>query len=203
MYRTGRRYAGEQIAKINCPVAHDSAPLRADCASSNENLTARPPATQMSCVRHGEMYTCGCVTSRSCWSGMIPTGWLPLPRRRSLECRLLSLAAPGDRTTVTTDLFSNLTLRADIATGHISRDQFAASLHDVVQGSGPEVYRDPARFFSSSHPSSGMRHLLNAALGRLSGANSTANTLSSRSTTPPIAAWTLHFSRTSSIPRTF
>lgn len=73
------------------------------------------------------------------------------------------------------DLFSHLALRPDIATGNLPQEQFAASLHDVIVGSGPAVYRDPALFFASSHPSTGMRQLLNSALGRLGGTNRSAN----------------------------
>lgn len=73
------------------------------------------------------------------------------------------------------DVFSNLTLRTDIASGNLPQEQFAASLHDVIAGSGPAVYRDPVLFFASSHPSTGMRELLNSALGRLGGTNRSAN----------------------------
>ena len=78
---------------------------------------------------------------------------------------------------MTLDLVSFLALRPDIATGHISRDQFAASLDEVIKGGGADVYRDPKLFFESSHPSDGMRQLLEIGLGRLTGTKPDANSM--------------------------
>ncbi len=47
---------------------------------------------------------------------------------------------------------------------------FAANLGTVLQGTAPPVYGDPAEFFSRTHPSSGLKALLNLCLGRLAGA---------------------------------
>jgi hypothetical protein len=78
---------------------------------------------------------------------------------------------------VSADLFTSAYLRDDIAAGEVSAEQFAANLQDVIKAAGPESYRDPARFFETTHPSTGMRELLNEALGRVSGAKANAPSL--------------------------
>ena len=70
---------------------------------------------------------------------------------------------------MTPSLFDTLTPRDEVLSGTLSDAIFAASLDDVVTGVGPDVYRDPRTFFASTHPSDGLRSLLNEALGRLGG----------------------------------
>lgn len=72
------------------------------------------------------------------------------------------------------DLFSNVALRDDIKSGDLRQDQFAANLQEVIEGKGPDTYRDANRFFETSHPSDGLRNLLNEALGRITGTKSNA-----------------------------
>jgi hypothetical protein len=62
-----------------------------------------------------------------------------------------------------------LTPRPEVLEGTLTDAIFAASLGDVVLDSGPDVYRDPADFFSATHPSDGLRVLLNDAFGRVGG----------------------------------
>ncbi len=70
---------------------------------------------------------------------------------------------------LTPELFDAITPRDEVLTGTLTDAGFAASLVDVVEGSGPEVYRDAAAFFSATYPSAGLRALLNESLGRASG----------------------------------
>ncbi|MCA1680711.1 MAG: hypothetical protein LC777_18070 [Actinobacteria bacterium] len=51
--------------------------------------------------------------------------------------------------------------------GTLSDAIFAASLDEVVAGSAPPVYGDPQTFFAGTHPSAGLRTLLDEALGRV------------------------------------
>jgi hypothetical protein len=64
-------------------------------------------------------------------------------------------------------LFDTLTPRPEVREGALSDAIFAASLDDVVAEAGPDVYREPAAFFAATHPSDGLRSLLNEALGRV------------------------------------
>jgi Protein of unknown function (DUF499) len=80
-----------------------------------------------------------------------------------------SYRAYSGRVPVAEDLFANVTLRDDIKSGDLRQDQFAANLQEVVEGKGPDTYRDANLFFETSHPSDGLRILLNEALGRITG----------------------------------
>lgn len=73
------------------------------------------------------------------------------------------------------DLFEQVDLRDDVREGTISDAVFAASLEDVVTGVAPAAYGDPDVFFATSHPSSGLRTLLQTVLGRLTGARPDAS----------------------------
>jgi hypothetical protein len=68
-----------------------------------------------------------------------------------------------------TSLFDAVQPRRDVKAGELTEAQFAAGLEDVVAGSAADVYGDAATFFASTYPSSGLKTLLNEALGRLSG----------------------------------
>ncbi len=60
--------------------------------------------------------------------------------------------------------------RADVKAGSSSDADFAADLSYVVRGSGgPLEYSDPARFFTNTYPTRGLRNLLSQVLTRLTG----------------------------------
>ena len=59
--------------------------------------------------------------------------------------------------------------RPDVLSGALSDAIFAASLDEVVAGTAPAAYGDPAAFFAATHPSAGIKTLLAETLGRLSG----------------------------------
>ncbi|MCY4521844.1 MAG: DUF499 domain-containing protein [Caldilineaceae bacterium] len=60
--------------------------------------------------------------------------------------------------------------RKEVLESTLDESIFAANLGTVLQGTAPPVYGDPAEFFSRTHPSSGLKALLNLCLGRLAGA---------------------------------
>jgi predicted AAA+ superfamily ATPase len=70
---------------------------------------------------------------------------------------------------VTKSLFEVVEPREDVLEGTLSEAIFAASLDEVVAGSAPAVYGDPRTFFAGTHPSAGLRTLLDEALGRIGG----------------------------------
>ncbi len=70
---------------------------------------------------------------------------------------------------MTPSVFQSLEPRRDVLEGVLSDAIFAASLDEVVAGSAPAVYGDPATFFAGTHPSSGLRTLLDEAIGRIGG----------------------------------
>ena len=59
--------------------------------------------------------------------------------------------------------------RADVEAGTTKDEQFAADLAQVVNGTAPKEYADPATFFGHSYPTRGMRELLKTVLTRLAG----------------------------------
>lgn len=66
-------------------------------------------------------------------------------------------------------LFDVVHPRMDVRTGELTESQFAAGLEDVAAGKAADVYGDAVTFFEGTYPSSGLKTLLNEALGRLSG----------------------------------
>ena len=66
-------------------------------------------------------------------------------------------------------LFERVRPRADVLAGELTEASFAAGLEEVITGTAPQTYSDPATFFASTYPSAGLRTLLNEALGRLGG----------------------------------
>lgn len=60
--------------------------------------------------------------------------------------------------------------RKEVLDSTLDESIFAANLGTVLQGTAPPVYGEPAEFFSRTHPSSGLKALLNLCLGRLAGA---------------------------------
>lgn len=67
------------------------------------------------------------------------------------------------------DVFSAVTPRQDVLVGELRDEVFAAQLEAVAAGTAEEVYQDPTEFFARTYPTAGMRTVLTAALGRLSG----------------------------------
>ncbi len=59
--------------------------------------------------------------------------------------------------------------RADVLSGELRDEMFAASLEEVVSGRGEPVYRDPTTFFAHTFPTVGLRSLLTQGLGRIAG----------------------------------
>ena len=60
-------------------------------------------------------------------------------------------------------------IRADVRTGSLTLDEFAADLHAVRTGEAPEVYRDPVAFFARTYPTFKMKTLVRDVLHRLTG----------------------------------
>jgi len=50
--------------------------------------------------------------------------------------------------------------RADVLRGGIKESDFAADLAQVLRGSAPNEYADPAIYFANTHPTAGLRSLL-------------------------------------------
>ncbi|MDQ0566859.1 DUF499 domain-containing protein [Erythrobacter citreus] len=70
---------------------------------------------------------------------------------------------------MTTSIFTACQPRQDILDGTISEADFAARLGSVISGVGSPDYVDPARFFSNTHPTAGLRTLIGEVMRRLSG----------------------------------
>ncbi len=66
-------------------------------------------------------------------------------------------------------LFDLCTPRDDVLAGNIQESDFAADLAQVLRGEGPDDYRDPVKFFANTHPTRGLRSLLQNVLLRLRG----------------------------------
>lgn len=64
--------------------------------------------------------------------------------------------------------------RPDVLAGAVTESDFAADLAQVVRGTAPEEYRDPARFFENTYPTRGLKNLLANVCRRLSGAGGEA-----------------------------
>ena len=66
-------------------------------------------------------------------------------------------------------VFDAATPRADVLSGELRDEVFAAQLEEVVAGRGERVYADPDVFFANTFPTNGLRALLSQALGRVAG----------------------------------
>jgi predicted AAA+ superfamily ATPase len=62
--------------------------------------------------------------------------------------------------------------RADVLEGRIRDEDFAADLSQVLKGTAPELYKNPAVFFANTHPTRGLRDLFLAVVDRLTGSGS-------------------------------
>ena len=66
-------------------------------------------------------------------------------------------------------IFEGATPRADVLSGELRGEIFAASLAAVVGGTAEGVYQDPAAFFANTFPTVGLKSLLTEAFGRIAG----------------------------------
>lgn len=67
------------------------------------------------------------------------------------------------------NLFEVCIPREDVRLGRLTESEFAADLAQVLRGTAPAEYRDPVRFFATTHPTRGLRNLLWNVCQRLAG----------------------------------
>ncbi len=67
--------------------------------------------------------------------------------------------------------------RGDVAQGRLKDEELAADLASVVNGKAPPEYLDPSRFFEHTHPTRGLRTLLETVGRRLSGEGGELNSV--------------------------
>ena len=67
------------------------------------------------------------------------------------------------------ELFDLCTPRKDILQGTLTEADYAADLAQVLKGTAPKEYQDPAIFFSTTHPTRGLCNLLSNVCLRLGG----------------------------------
>ncbi|MCP4699858.1 MAG: hypothetical protein GY862_23850, partial [Gammaproteobacteria bacterium] len=66
-------------------------------------------------------------------------------------------------------IFDICTPRKDVLKkGALAEADFAADLAQVLKGNAPEEYKNPAIFFSNTHPTHGLKELLHNVCARLS-----------------------------------
>jgi hypothetical protein len=66
-------------------------------------------------------------------------------------------------------IFETCEPRQEVLTGELREEIFAARLKDVMDGTADPIYQDPATFFDNTFPTTGLKSLLDEALGRLTG----------------------------------
>ena len=66
-------------------------------------------------------------------------------------------------------LYDACTPRDDILAGKIIESDFAADLAKVIKGEAPADYQDPVKFFANTHPTRGLKNLLENICHRLRG----------------------------------
>lgn len=66
-------------------------------------------------------------------------------------------------------LFELATPRLDVLSGHLKESDFAADLAQVLRGTAPPEYGDPALFFANTHPTEGLKKVLANVCSRLTG----------------------------------
>ena len=74
-------------------------------------------------------------------------------------------------------LFELCTPREDVLSGGIRESEFAADLAQVLRKEGPPEYQDPATFFANTHPTEGLKRLLDNVCRRLSGKGGEASAI--------------------------
>ncbi|MDW8126002.1 MAG: hypothetical protein RMJ04_14630, partial [Geminicoccaceae bacterium] len=67
--------------------------------------------------------------------------------------------------------------RPDVLSGQLEDARLAADLAQVLAGTAPPVYADPARFFANTYPTRGLRDLLRHVLAVLAGSGGEAGTV--------------------------
>ena len=67
-------------------------------------------------------------------------------------------------------IFKSCDPRSDVLSGAVTEADFAADLAQVVNGTGPDHYVDPAHFFANTYPTRGLKTLLASVCTRMSGA---------------------------------
>lgn len=72
------------------------------------------------------------------------------------------------------DIFTAVKPRDDVLAGTLSDAIFAASLQEVVAGTAPDAYGQPEAFFAATHPTGGLKTVLDETLGRLGGGKADA-----------------------------
>src|SRR5712691_1976400 len=74
-------------------------------------------------------------------------------------------------------LFEICEPRDDVKTGGIRESEFAADLAQVLRGQAPPEYQDAATFFANTHPTEGLRRLLDSVCRRISGKGGEASAI--------------------------
>jgi hypothetical protein len=74
-------------------------------------------------------------------------------------------------------LFELCEPRDDVRTGGIRESEFAADLAQVLRGHAPPEYQDAATFFANTHPTEGLRRLLDSVCRRISGKGGEASAI--------------------------
>jgi hypothetical protein len=74
-------------------------------------------------------------------------------------------------------IFDLCTPRADVADGRVKDEEFAADLAQVVTGKAEPEYKKPAIFFAHTHPTRGLKALLESVCRRLSGTGGELNSV--------------------------
>jgi hypothetical protein len=74
-------------------------------------------------------------------------------------------------------LFELCDPRDDVLRGGVKESEFAADLAQVLRGEAPPEYRDASTFFANTHPTNGLKRLLENVCRRLSGAGGEASAI--------------------------
>jgi hypothetical protein len=74
-------------------------------------------------------------------------------------------------------LFELCQPREDVRRGAISESEFAADLAQVLRREAPPEYQDPATFFANTHPTAGLKRLLENVCRRLTGLGGEASAI--------------------------
>ena len=68
-------------------------------------------------------------------------------------------------------IFQTCVPRAEIQSGELQVELFAAKIRPVVEGNAPQVYSDANTFFANTFPTDGIKTLIKEVFGRLTGAS--------------------------------
>src|SRR5436309_15281124 len=74
-------------------------------------------------------------------------------------------------------LFDLCVPRDDVKSGGIRESEFAADHAQVLRGNAPAEYQDAATFFANTHPTDGLKRLLDNVCRRLSGKGGEASAI--------------------------